>query len=81
MNGDRIGDLGGTDDGGDVQIAARRGCGADADGLVRQQYVLEFAVGLRVDGDGLDAEFTAGAQDAQRDSPRLAMSNFSIMAI
>jgi hypothetical protein len=64
MNGDRVGDLGGTDDGGDVQIAARRGCGADADGLVRQQYVLEFAVGLRVDGDGLDAEFTAGAQDA-----------------
>ena len=69
MNGHRVRDFGGADDGGDVQIAARRGGGADADGLVRQQDVLEFAVGLGVDGDGLDSELTAGAQNAQRDFP------------
>ena len=35
--------------------------------LVREQHVLEAVVGRGVHGDRLDAEFAAGAQDAQSD--------------
>ena len=45
----------------------RGGGGADAHGLVGEAHVERARVGLGVDGDGLDAELAAGAQDAQRD--------------
>ena len=53
--------------GGHVEVALRGRRRADAHGLVRQQHVLLAAVGGGVHRDGLDAEFAAGAQDAQGD--------------
>ena len=67
VDGDRVGDLGRADDRGHVEVAVARRRRADADGLVGEQHVLQVAVGRRVHGDGLDAEFAAGAEDAQRD--------------
>jgi hypothetical protein len=52
------------------------GRGADADGLVGEADVEGVAVGLGVDGDGLDPKFAAGADDAEAISPRLAMRIF-----
>ena len=53
--------------GGDVQVTLRRGGGADADGFVGQLDMEAVAIGFGVDGDGGDAHFAAGAQDAQGD--------------
>ena len=63
----RVGDLGGADDGRDVEVAVARGRRADAHRLVGEHHVLRVRVGLRMDGDRLDAHFAAGALDAQRD--------------
>ena len=70
VDGHRVGHLGGADDGGHVQIGQRRLRRPDAHGLVRQQHVLGVEVGGRVHRDRLDAEFAAGAQDAQVRSRR-----------
>ena len=70
VDGYGIGDLGGADDGGHVEVALRRGRRPDADGFVGEQHVLLAGVGGRVHGHGLDAEFPAGALDAQRDLRR-----------
>jgi hypothetical protein len=67
MNRHRVGDLGGADDRRHVQIALGGGWRADADGFVGQTHVFEFAVHRGMHGDGADAEFPAGAQDAQGD--------------
>jgi hypothetical protein len=69
VDGLGVGDLGGRDDGRHVEVALRRGRRADANGLVGQSHVLGVGVGLGVDRDRLDAEFAAGAQDAQGDFP------------
>ena len=79
VDGHRVGHLRRADDGGDLQVAVPRGRRAYADGLVGEEDVLEVVVRGGVHGDGLDAEFAAGAQDAQAISPRLAISSFSIM--
>jgi hypothetical protein len=42
-------------------------------------HVLQVAINRGMHGDGLDAEFAAGAQDAQAISPRLAMTTLSSM--
>ena len=62
-----VGHFGGADDGGDIEIALRRRGRPDAHRLVGELHVLGFGIGLGVDDDGLDAHFTAGALDAQRD--------------
>ena len=67
MNRVDVGDFGGGDDGGNVEIAVGGARRADADGLVGKADVERVAVGLAVDGDGADAEFPAGVQNAQRD--------------
>src|SRR5690606_2624093 len=64
-----VGDFGGRDDGRHVEVALRGGRGADADRLVGQADVLGLGVGGGMHGDGLDAELTAGPQDAQGDFP------------
>ncbi len=64
VDGIDVGDFGGADDGGHVQIAARALGRADADGLVGEAHVGAVAVGLGIDGDGLDSQFLAGADDA-----------------
>ena len=62
-----VGDLGGGDEPGDVQVAVGARRLADADRAVGQLQVGGVAVGLRVDGDDLDAQLLAGADDPQRD--------------
>ena len=66
---DRVGmdDLGRRDDVGDVEIGFGRGRRPDADGFVGKPDVHRVGVGGRMDRDGLDAHFVAGAVDAQRD--------------
>ena len=67
MDGVDVGDFGGGDDGGHVEIAVGGARRADADGLVGEADVERVAVGLAVDGDGANAELTARVEDAQRD--------------
>ena len=67
MDGDRVGHLGGADDGRHVEVAVLRLRRPDAHRLVGEQHVLEALVGGRVDRYRLDAQFAAGAQDTQRD--------------
>src|SRR5690606_16542316 len=62
-----VGDLGGGDDRGHVEVALRRGRRADAHRFVGHRHVLEVAVHGRVHRDRADPERVAGAQDAQRD--------------
>ena len=51
-----VGHLGGGDDPGAVQVAVGAGALADADRPVGLGQVGRVAVGLRVDGDDLDAQ-------------------------
>src|ERR1700722_18308104 len=76
MNGDRVGDFGGADDGGHVQIGQCRLRRADADGFVGQQYVLGVEVGGRVHGDSLDAQLAAGTQDSKSDLAAIGDDDF-----
>src|SRR5207248_7166564 len=70
-----IGDLGGTDDACDVEIALRRRPGADADSLVRQAQIGGIPVGLAKDGDDLNAEVLAGPNHAQGDFTAIGHEN------
>ncbi len=67
VDGIGAGDLGGADDGGHVQVALAAARRTDADVLVGEADVQAVLVGLGLDGDRLDAQFPAGADDAQRD--------------
>ena len=49
------------------EIALGSGRRTDVEGLVGEPHVQRRAVGVGVDGDGLDAELAAGADDADRD--------------
>ncbi len=64
-----LGDLGGRNDGRDVQVRGGRRIGADADVFVGETHVKSIAVGLAVDGNSPDAELPAGRDDAQGDLP------------
>ena len=75
MNRVGSGDLGGRDDARDLQVALARRRGADADVVVGEADVQRLAVGLGVDGDGLDAELAARADDAQRDLAAIGDEN------
>src|SRR5665213_1130154 len=76
MNGDRVGDFRGADDGGHVQVAQRRGRRPDAYRFIGQQHVLETGVGGGVHGHGLDAQLAAGAQNAQGDFAAIGDDDF-----
>ena len=65
----RTGYFCGGDDGRDVQVTLGRGGGADADGFVGQFDVQAVFVGFGMDGNGGNAHFAAGAQDAECDFP------------
>src|SRR5664279_4421806 len=54
----------GADDGWNVQVAARALGGSDADGLVGEAHMRAVAIRLGVDGDGLNSQVFAGADDA-----------------
>ena len=62
-------DLRGADDRRHVEIALAAARAADADVFVGEAHVQRVLVGLRIDGDGLDAQFAAREDDAQRDLP------------
>ena len=66
-----VGDFGGADHRGNVEVAFVQARRADADGLIGKADVQRVAIGLAVDGDGLDAELLAGADDAQGNFPAI----------
>ena len=62
-----VGDLGCSDDAGDVEVAVLGRARPDAYGAVGQAQVGRVGVGLGVDADRLDPEFLARADDAEGD--------------
>ena len=76
MDRDRVGHLGGADDGGHVQIGERGLRRPDADRLVGQQHVLGVEIGGRMHRHGLDAQLAAGPQDAKRDLAAVGDDDF-----
>ncbi len=62
-----IADFGRADDAIDLEITFLTGGFTDTDGLIRQLDVEGIDVRLGIDGQRLDPEFLAGADDAQRD--------------
>ena len=77
MDGVDVGDFSRGDDGGDVEIAVGGARRADADGLVGKANVERVAIGFAVDGDGANAEFAAGVEDAQRNFAAIGNQNFT----
>jgi hypothetical protein len=75
---DRVGagDLGGRDDARDAQVRVARRRGADAHVVVGEAHVQGLAVRLGVDGDGLDAQLAARADDAQGDLAAVGDEDF-----
>ena len=67
MNGIDIGNFGGADNGGNIQVAVRQLRRADADRLIGKAHVQRVPVGIAVDRHRADAQLLAGANDAQRD--------------
>ena len=68
--------FGESDDGGNVEIAARAFSGADGDGLIRKACVEAVAIGFGVNGDRANAQIFAGADDAQGDLAAVGDQNF-----
>src|SRR5262249_45070750 len=63
MDGVHVGDFGGADDRGRIQITASALGGSDADRLVGEADMRAVTVGLRVDRDRLNPQFLASADD------------------
>src|SRR5208283_919141 len=77
MDGVDAGDLGGGDDGGDVEVALGGAGRADADGLVGEAHRQAVAVRLAVYGDGADAHLAAGGDHPQRDLTTICDQNLT----
>src|SRR5207237_279790 len=67
MDGVGAGDFRRADDRGNAQITVCTPGGPDTDVLVREADMERVLIRFRIDGDGLDAQFPARADDAQRD--------------
>ena len=67
MDGLGAGLLAGVDDAVDQQVALRRRCGTDVDGLVGHLDMQGVLVGIRIDGNRLDAQAARRADDAAGD--------------
>jgi len=67
MDGVGVGQLGSADDGPGIEITLIAGAGPDADIFVREADVQRIAIRFGVNGHGGDAQFFAGADDAQGD--------------
>ena len=76
MNRVGAGDLGGAEDRRHAQVAVGAARRTDADVLVGEPHVQRVLVRLGVDGDGLDAQLAAGADDAQRDLSAVGDQDF-----
>src|SRR5690554_2789366 len=75
VDGLGVGDFGRRYQRRNVQIAQRGRGRADAHRLVGELDVLGLGVGLRMHGDGTDAELAAGTQDAESDLPPVGNEN------
>ena len=62
-----VGDFGRRDDAILAQVRILARSWTDADGFVGELHMQRLLVGLRVDGDGLDAQFPAGPDNAKGD--------------
>lgn len=67
MNGLTAGGDRHIDDGRHVEITVFEQRGADAVALIRKIDVQSLRIRLRIDGDGADAHFVAGADDSYGD--------------
>ena len=67
-----VGNLGGGDQPGDVQVAVDAGCLANADCPIGQFQVGRTAIGLRIDRNHLDPQLLAGPNHRRAISPRFA---------
>ncbi|MCY1448150.1 hypothetical protein D9M71_648040 [compost metagenome] len=76
MNGGSAGHFGRGDDRRDVQVGLAGRSRTDADRLVCQAQVHQFAVSRGVYGDGLDAQLFAGTQDPQGNFPAVGNQDF-----
>jgi len=76
MNGVRPGHFRRTDDGRHIQVAVGTPRGSDADVFVGEPHVQRIFVGFRIHRHGLDAEFPARKDDAERDFAAVGDQNF-----
>jgi hypothetical protein len=76
MNGVDVGDLGGTDDAGDIKITFGWISRADTNGFVGETQIGRFAVGFGIDDNGLDAELPAGPDNPQSYFAAVGDENF-----
>jgi len=67
VHGDGIGHLHGADNGRDIEVALVGRVWSYADAFIGQAHMFEVHIHLGVDGNGADAQFLAGAQDAKGD--------------
>src|SRR5690242_21811963 len=65
MDGVYVGDFGGADDLGNIEIAFGAARGADADGFVGKTDVERVALRFGVDGDRADAQLFARRENAE----------------
>ena len=65
MDGTGIGDFGGGNEVGDVEVRKAAGGRTNADGFVSKANVEAIFVGSGVNGDSGDTHFTAGPDDAE----------------
>src|SRR5437764_13266585 len=65
MDGVYIGNFGGADNGGNIQITLRKLWRTYADGLIGKAHGKGIAVGFAVNSDRLNAQFLAGANHPQ----------------
>ena len=77
MNCVRIGDLGGADDGRNIQIAFTAWRRTDTDSLIRKTDVQGMLVGLGIYGNCGDAQLLAGAYDAECNLTPIGNQHFS----
>ena len=76
MDGVDVGDFRRADDAVDAEVAFVAGGFADADGFVGQLDVHGIGVRLRINRDGADVQFLAGADDADGDFSAVGDQNF-----
>ena len=76
MDGIDVADLGHADDPFDKQIALGRGCGSDADCLIREADRQTVFIGLGVSDDGFDSHFAACPDDAEGDLAAIGNQDF-----
>ena len=76
VDGVGAGDAGRRQDGGYVQITVLGRRRPDADALVRQAHMHGIGIGGRMNGDGGNTHFPAGAVDAEGDFPAIGDQDF-----